>query len=211
MDADTKKAVVALLAERGPVVLSEHYAPGPRCIAATRMALDVCSYFGIPCKPFSVDAVIANEQAWAMFQEIIERGPMPDEERDEMERGYGEKGAWIVEVSGSAEGEGYSGHVVLGIDVRHDGLRSVIDLDARQFERPNKDIAIPHAVVVGVTDEWWDTPGVECDWRLPTGIYYTLTRPVKARPFQYAPDWKKKCRASSPMIREIREALGVAV
>jgi hypothetical protein len=178
---DPALVLVALAAVGRPIMLE--YVERSSCIAATRMGLEVCRYFGIAARPQSVRMMAVN----ALARAAITAGEEPD----------WAAGAWSVGIAGNGQPQtpgGWDGHLVLVAD------RTLVDLSLDQASRPAKDLPLNAATFR--LDDTFDH-GEWVHYRLgPATVSYQQTRDLTWRT---SPDWQARDRRwREPVARIIR-------
>lgn len=117
-----------------------------RCVATTRLGIETLARFGIAAEPLPVNVRVLNAAA---AQWCADGMPGGDEE---MQR----RGGWMLGGAGMRDGAAYrpttrpivgpawNGHLVVLVPDR--GV--MLDLDARQFCRPERGIVVPDALLM---------------------------------------------------------------
>jgi hypothetical protein len=152
------------------------------CILITRTAIEVASYFGFRWHPLPVDLALFNKPGWEAYKAEL---PMPQWAPE----------AWSLGCvcKDELDADGWSGHLL----VEGDGW--VADLDARQFNRPAKNIELTNWAL--------DTAGQEPPWTLRQGDLTFWLRPrPEVTAYRRAKDWRSSYQAlAAQLIRLIKE------
>jgi len=185
----TVTKILTRLVRYAPPALQARAKPGPRCVLATRIGLDVLARFGLDAEP----RLVVCEAANAAYLQWVEDGA-PGGDVGQLARG-----AWLVSndpLKRRAGGDGlprqgppvaspWDGHLVLR-------LRDLlIDLDAQQFARPTHGIVPPAAVVL----PWHGEERVGTDFRRGGACCYwpwPADHPIDD--WRTAPDWTRDVR-----------------
>jgi hypothetical protein len=199
----TTETILTTVAEVVPVEVERlGLRRGPKgglCVLSTRIGIETLRYFRIPARPLVTTAMAANA-AWTRWAAAGCPGGAD---------GFPEE-AWNV-IAGATDDvdvvrgidrrdlAGFDGHLVIAVDV--DSGTLLVDLDAAQFSRPEREIVTPDAVVA----EWRDGRGAGLD--LDDGgvlIYRPHPRPPS---FVHAPDWRLSAKEAGASIRAVRDRL----
>lgn len=151
-----------------------------RCLPSSRIALDTFSYFGIEAEPLVMGGVSGNASWIAWMGETNGQGEMPDS-------------AWSVGIDTRDTGKGFAGHMVVKVDDH------LLDLDARQFARPGRQITVPPTIYEPLDDHGCVTLDLPENGML---MYVNIPKPWPR--YHHAPDWKKAGRWSGEVIRAIK-------
>lgn len=180
------------------IMLGEIDTPAPTamirrsCIAATRVGLEVCRYFGVPATPVATRCSVMN----APMAAAVRAGGELDV--DELKA----QGAWWLdsEGTGRVEEQAWDGHLVMLAG--RPGAERLVDLSADQFTRPAKGIYVePYHV---------PHPGWPAVLVSPEGVHmsYEPLGPEAARSYQGSPDWRRHERwrpIVAQIIRRLRQ------
>jgi hypothetical protein len=169
------------------------------CIAAGRLALDVCRFFDVPAEPHPV-RVIAENPVMAKWREEHDGTGMPPEL-------WEETGAWSVGVDPDQDrgGEGWNGHLVVVTSTL------LVDLSAGQMTRPAKNLHL--GPLSGTLPDGWMSEA----WPWPWAAYHVndcvvaYQRTPTNTAFRRAKDWgprrQQRKAQTGELIRAIREAM----
>jgi hypothetical protein len=189
--------ILARLVHYAPSALRLRAKPGPRCVLATRIGIDVLARFGLAAAPLQVIVEVANA---AYVEWVTDGAPGGDDQQRA-------RGVWLVSndpVKRRRHGElprqgplvtaPWDGHLAI------DTCGHLVDLDAQQFARPTRGICPPPALALP-----WDGHATGCD--LPQGgalFYQPWPIDFPIEDYRDAPDWR--CD-----IRDIVDALTRAI
>jgi hypothetical protein len=156
-------------------VFSYYFTPNC-CIGATRVGIEVLRRFGITGRPLPAIVIGMNAPA----REHTERGGIGDPPSD----------ARVLIVDHEAKGDGYAGHLVIVGKVQ--GSTFMLDLSATQFDRPQKQIYVPRALLavkptkngVALGPKWQITADLDRGGML---VYEPHPHPDAS--WKTAPDW----------------------
>lgn len=112
------------------------------CIATTRLGLAVLDQAGVRARPQAVFASAMNLKAYHLAEQQVPVAQWPDD-------------AWSVVIGpeGKPGGTGWDGHLV--VMVREPGHpRTLIDLSADQFDRPQRDLIVGGPVFMDISGTW---------------------------------------------------------
>jgi hypothetical protein len=180
--------VVKWLVEFWPVVTRPGLRPN-HCILASRVAVEVGRYFGIPITERSTRCLVANARAWELLNQQIPVSEWPDD-------------AWSVGVDPDDDrnrGTGYPGHVIA------ESEHYLIDLSAAQFSRPKRGLEFGPMFLPRpeMDTEYW----TYADSENGTVIVYS---PQADRRYRNAPDWREETNwkpEAAALIRLIRNRM----
>lgn len=163
-----------------------------RCIASTRIGIEVLKAFGVEAIPVPVNTRLANEPYLLALDNRITWAQAH------------KRGAWLIEVDvGSPQDDlSWPGHLVIGLP-QFNGL---IDLDLVQFDRPLKNLHVPEAVSFEVDKLWWNGKRLTF-YALEGGGRLFLEKLVTYPPFEVSPDWYDYPRWWRS-VRKIVKAMG---
>lgn len=182
----TREKLLRRLVEVAPFVLASWSKEGPRCVLATACGVDLLQRFGVRAEPLAVRATVLNRG----FLEWRKAGRVGDP------RSFG---AFCVEAGApdaTEEPGRWNGHLLVAVPTRG----AVLDLDLRQFHRPEKGIRMPASAGFE-----WAPPYAETQFGLPGGVRLFLER-LADRRFLESPDWARTDRR-----KEIVDELEAAV
>lgn len=131
--------VLDLLGEFIGPTIDKHYDTHPRrCIMATTIGLRVASNFGLRFKPVSVNVLVGNEEwaAWYVKNRDVVGASM---------EGYA-VGVHHMHSQAHIVPGGWPGHLVMGNEF------GLVDLDFRQFARPQHDLYVPDTAMFAFED-----------------------------------------------------------
>ena len=193
--------ILERLIETAPAVIAATAKPevAGRCILATRLGLEVLRACGVQAEPWPVEALALNAAgvAWE------DRGRQGDPRA---------LGVRILHVSPDAEGPGIGGHLLIRVRAADlPGGWAVVDLDARQFQRP---AIVREGVAVGAIDLpdalWWPTASPEGPWtaQCDTGAFLGY-RTLPGLRYRHSPDWRvvwdgDRRRLIGSLVRAVR-------
>lgn len=133
--------IVQLFADVAPEIYEHHFPLiKNRCCNATRVLVDVMQAFKVEVKPLSVDTIYSNK---AYLDQIKMLGRVPIMGQDELMHG-----AWAVGIDTRASAtdssrNAWAGHLVGIVE-----NRLLVDPNAGQFSRPQKNLLVPEIVVL---------------------------------------------------------------
>jgi hypothetical protein len=167
--------VIDRLVTFGPAIIAEDPAVVclSRCVLATAIGGDILDAFGIAWAPVPVHVTIAN----AAYLAAIDRGADPAVAIA--------RGGHVMTTRNAPEGPvNWAGHLILGVPAQ--GV--IVDLDLRQFTRPERTIDLPAAGLFP-----WPAGARFREFTSPEGIVlrYECTND---RRFEAAPDWTRRAR-----------------
>jgi hypothetical protein len=185
----TDVALVELLTEQTNEAVRAKYADAALCVLATAVFCRAADYFDVTAVPVPCIATALNPVCAAVLES---GGDMHTQEC------YDAGGRYVRTVNDASLG-GYGGHLIAQVD------DLLIDADAGQFHRAEKQIIMPPTLIMDVSaTDWPDKPVV---WKMTNGallIYETNPAPV----FDYrrAPDWtdRKAKPLAGQVIRAVR-------
>jgi hypothetical protein len=178
------KAVSRLL-EFGPPVIAGYARHPARCIFATAVAIDVLKAFDVDAGPFPVRVTLANRR----YLEAKARGA-----DDAVAIACG--GHLMVQASVSSRGE-WAGHLVAHLPAQ----RVLLDLDLRQFNRPQHGIHVPASSVF----PW--PPGTRAQkYRARDGESLIHIERLDDETFRASGDWLVRARRE-PIVAAIARAI----
>jgi len=192
---NSEAEILDMLVEIAPPIIALHSKPEARgrCLLAAAVGCEVCRHFGIAAAPLSVAVEIYNKAA----VDWITAGQPGGVE------GYQACGAWIIVIdheNRQPHVRGWPGHLVVEIE---GGGGGILDLDLQQFQRPEKQILLPHAASFAIDPVR--------PWRYTIGeslLCYTPRREDQS--FRKTPGWRMVGRGSAAAgmaIRTIKERL----
>lgn len=172
------------------------------CIAATRIALDVCEHFGIEAAPMVVSAYVANDSLWKRMRRGTWDGRMrPGNYSVGIGFGYDDRRF--------DPAKAFNGHLVLVAPdppaqftrLPAEPTETILDLSLSQMARPAKGIHLTSVALAlplrWRTEQWFARfPGCHLS-------YSPLARPD--RDFLTSPDWTK------PLRRELSDGFIEAI
>lgn len=126
LNTDRNTFILDALCKCEPIIEAYTITPN-HCILATRVGLDVLSYFNIPAKELPVDIRLFNQ----VYIEMIEAGC-------EDVQAMLDAGAWSLIFDKDFQADGWNGHLMIDL---FDG--DLLDLNFGQFNRPEKHLAFP--------------------------------------------------------------------
>lgn len=163
-----------------------------RCIASTRIGIEVLKAFGVEAIPVPVNTRLINKA----YRLAMDKRITWEEAR--------KRGAWLLEVDVGEPQDSLSwpGHLVIGLPQSD----TLVDLDLVQFARPLKQIHVPEAVAFDVDKKWWEGKRLTY-YALEDGGQLFLERLRDYPPFEVSPDWYDRPRWWRS-VRRIVKALG---
>jgi hypothetical protein len=197
----TPSKILARLVEYGPRVIRDNAKPGPRCVLATRVGLDVLARFGLDAAPLPLQVDVCNV-AFAQWE--IDGAPGGEPE-------FLARGCWLVSnnpapfagrlVSEAArdldERERWPGHLVVLV------RGQLLDLDLQQTARPRHHILPPDALAVR-----WDghVAGANFPWGCVRYCPWPTSYPLPE--YTHSGDWRKPIdHIVAPIVRAIRKGV----
>lgn len=181
----TEAEVVAALVAAYPREV-ECFTTQRLCVMAARIGSEALGYFGIGCRVVPVEMMVFNDLA---AEAIVGRLPFSEWPED----------AWSIGVTRDTPGPGYAGHLLIETEEGR-----ILDLSARQFDRPGRmDVRGPR---VWTSADLRTTihPG-ELMAHEP-GLTWLWTPFVDAS-YRRAPDWRRGSEIAGPVIRAMRACL----
>lgn len=173
------KRIITALMKAAPPLIEARAAVRNRCIMATALGLNVLEYFSIRAQPYPCRVSIWN----AAYDELLRNKEQANKmSEDELRK----TGAWIRIIDSRCTGPGWSGHLV--IRLAHNRL---LDLDAQQLARPDKNIFVPSPAVLL---ENYSEAGAVYEYEGTHVVYAQHDNHTIAQQFLKAPDWIKTPR-----------------
>lgn len=182
-----------------PPIIEERAAVRNRCIMATALGLKVLEYFSIRAKPYPCRIAIWNA-AWESLYEDLDRNP--DKAKTMSREELSATGAWIRVIDSQCTGPGWSGHLVIRL-----APDLLLDLDAQQLAKPEKNIFVPTPAVL--LDHYSDK-GEVYEHNGTRVMYAPHDNHAIAQLYTKAPDWIKTPRdfqLIGATIRATKQAL----
>jgi hypothetical protein len=169
------ESIAERLVEVAPPIIASWTDTPSRCIAATAIGLEVFRHFGVSARPIALELQLFSPTVTAWILANHERGPLDWQQAP--------KGTVLVigPESGKLSADGYNGHLVVGID------GWLVDLDARQFNRPEHGLELPAAVMIPADRPNGD--GWICG--VGNGCLFSF-RPIDDASWRTAPDWTER-------------------
>lgn len=189
MTADPVELIGLLATEMRPLV-QEHYPGMPTCVLSTRIAYDVCRYYGVACEPLSVVLIAGNER-WVEWMVSLDWKPTAETPLPE--------GAWSVGVDPNrpAARNRWNGHLVLSV------AGGILDCDLGYWARPGQGIHLPGgAFFVNGPDAYTAPEG---------GLVLYRERVLDDRIWARSRDWNGRGRRKRIVGSLIRQAKGLYV
>lgn len=168
------------------------------CIAAARVSIEVCGYFGIAAQPQPVTVAAFTPMAWELRDMLVSK---PADEWP--------PGAWSVGVSGGEHKPGrWNGHLVTltGTGPGDPPCSWLLDPSLGQLSRPTRGLRVGPAAFA-LADGLPDDPKTDTAFIDPSGlvIVYGKLRDDKWRD---SPNWNKRrgyiLRTAGAAIRSLR-------
>jgi hypothetical protein len=190
----TALSIFHALTERIPEAIEREFGSNTNCILATRVAIEVASYFRTPTYPMSVRVVLFNQQ----FYKHVEEGD------DDVKKWCPIDGSHSVGIGcgfhpGQSREGRWDGHLIAASPEGCFG-----DFSIRQAERIKKGIITGPAIVGPLPDgiRGWTAVHPENG----TVVMYQRTNDPR---YRFAPDWREEARRkklSGPLIRAIKDS-----
>lgn len=158
------------------------------CILSTRLGVDVLKRYGLDAKAQPVIVAAFNREGYEMYARNVPPSQWPDD-------------AWSVGVAGTGESDrdvrAWDGHLVVLLrnppNAEGRKVRTLIDLTADQFDRPERGIYVGGPVFMDLTSTWtphdplFTTMGAGSPDDVRTVVLYKPQ--VNAGDWRSAPDW----------------------
>jgi len=162
-----------------PIILRRY--PVNRCIAATRIAIEVFNAFGVPAKPMTARFYAGNQLLYDLIGD--KRPPTTAEVARLLARGaVGWKIGFDDDPMYTASG--WNRHLVAFVD-----RRWIVDASADQAEKPWNHLVLPR-VLVARLDQPIPVHGSTIRLGQPAGMFVEYRFEPKERSFRTAPDWE---------------------
>ncbi|KQP62920.1 hypothetical protein [Nocardioides sp. Leaf285] len=185
------------------------------CVATTAIGVRVLEHYGITARPTSVWVSAINGKGFRLREQGVHPSQWPD---DAWSIGV-RPGMRATDVSLDARTGGWDGHLVL-ILRRPGGGRTLIDLTADQFDRPQRDLHVHGPVFMDIPRESAWTPrdpmsaithrGASPEQSgsasaNPTIVEYWPTPPAdpETRRWRTSPAWTSVMESDDPEVRDV--------
>lgn len=189
-------ALLVFLRDNAPRILDRYFVEDSRCIASTRIAIEVLRALGVAAEPMPVIVAAANA-AYLETALLVARGKL--RARQAVRRGA----KMVILDTQDCNPLRWPGHLV-AFAPQH---RVLLDLDSGQFARPDDKIEVPRSLILQVPQDWARTRPVRHALALGGRIEYG--RLDQYPPYANAPDWYQE-QFSGPAVASILRAAQLA-
>jgi hypothetical protein len=160
------------------------------CIATTRTVMRVLRHYGFDCEPLVVRAMIFNRA----YVQAIDKHTAKTERDADWRAWPDATGAHSVGLGFATGAPGFVGHLVALVP----SAGRFIDASLSQASRPLKDIELPPAIAVPVTESFLTTAGERLALSSGDGMLLVYER-IMNDDYRSSPDWRDKTRTKRAM------------
>jgi hypothetical protein len=197
---DSTNLIVNALLKVGREEILKRYRPDS-CIASTKIAIDVLSYFAIEAKPMVVRMLAYNALAW----EAVSRQEQPD----------WDAGAWSLGLGFPGDPPDptkWDGHLVAVSKEIVEGQVCILDLSMDQASRPHKQMTMEPSVfrIPEGVDEAWVQGEIPVMFESPEGCLVSYMAFPDDKSYSLSTNWadiKTRKETTGVIIRAINALL----
>ena len=187
----TARCVDAFAEVARPLIRTRY--PANRCIAATKIAIEVFGAFGISAKPMVARFFAGNR----MLRSLLDEKHTPTAAENALWNAMGAVGKQIgFDDQPLVDGDDWNRHLVALVD-----RRWVVDASADQAANPSRGLVLPGVLVTRLDHPLPAHPS-EVHLPRPDGVLVEYAFEPSERSFRTAPDWEfgPTARATAAMI-----------